>query len=112
LSPNPTTFDPVASFVSAVNLHLKCPPSVLKGLADSHPGHKIWLNSFFEEKQEIESLGTFRKIMLGEYHALCKKGAPKAILTMCVLSVKCDENLLPLCAKSCIVVLGNHKDRV
>jgi hypothetical protein len=37
---------------------------------------------------------------------------PKAIQTMCVLTIKKDENLLPLRAKSWIVVLGNHKDRI
>jgi hypothetical protein len=31
---------------------------------------------------------------------------------MCVLTIKKDENLLLLQAKSCIVVLGNHEDRV
>ncbi len=31
---------------------------------------------------------------------------------MCLLTIKKDENLLPLQAKSCIVVLGNHKDWV
>ena len=31
---------------------------------------------------------------------------------MCVLTIKKDENLLPLRAKSRIVVLGNHEDRV
>ena len=31
---------------------------------------------------------------------------------MYVLTIKKDENLRPLCAKSCIVVLGNHEDRV
>ncbi len=112
LSPTPTTFDPVASFVSAVNLHLKCLPSLLKGLADSHPDQEIWLNSFYEEKQGIERLGTFSKTTLGEHRALCKKGAPKAIPTMCILSIKHDKNLLSLCAKSCIVILGNHKDRI
>jgi len=57
-----------------------------------------------------ESLDAYRKITLGEYCALRKKGAPKAIPTMCVLTIKKDENLLPLCAKSRIVVLGNHED--
>jgi hypothetical protein len=111
-SPTPTIFDPVASFVSAVNLHLKCPPSLLKGLTDSHPDQKIWFNSFYEKKQSIESLHTFCKITLGEYQALRKKGALKAIPTMCILSIKHDKNLLPLCAKSRIVVLGNHEDRI
>jgi hypothetical protein len=31
---------------------------------------------------------------------------------MCVLTIKKDENLLPLHAKSWIVVLGNHEDRI
>jgi hypothetical protein len=31
---------------------------------------------------------------------------------MCVLNIKKDEMLNPLCAKSRIVVLGNHEDRV
>jgi hypothetical protein len=108
----PTTFDPVASFVSAVNLHLACPPSLLKALADSHPDREVWLSSFLEEKRGIQHLNTYRKITLGKYRALCEKGAPKAIPTMCVLTVKRDENLNPLRAKSWIVVLGNHEDRV
>ena len=82
------------------------------------------MQSYFEEKRGIESLGkfkkitlgeywgTFKKIPLGEYRALREKGAPRAIPTMCVLTIKKDENLLPLRAKSCIVVLGNHEDRV
>jgi hypothetical protein len=106
------TFDPVASFVSAVNLHLECPPSLLKALADSHPNHEVWLSSFLEEKCGIQSLNTYHTITLGKYCALCKKGAPKAIPTMCVLTVKHDENLNPLREKSWIVVLGNHDDCV
>jgi hypothetical protein len=108
----PMTFEPVASFVSAVNLHQDFPPSLLKALAETHPNQEIWLNSFYEEKQGIKSLGTYRKITLGEYRALREKGAPKAIPTMCVLTIKKDDNLLPLWAKSGIVVLGNHEDPV
>jgi hypothetical protein len=111
-STNQSTFDPVASFVSAVNLHRECPPTLLKALADSHPDREIWLESYREEKHGIESLDTYRKITLGEYRALREKGAPKAIPTMCVLTIKKDENLLPLRAKSRIVVLGNHEDRL
>jgi hypothetical protein len=92
----PTTFDPVATFVSAINLHLECPPSLLKALAESHPGCEVRLNSFFKEKQGIQSLNTYCKITLGKYLALHKQGAPKAIPTMCVLTVNCDENLNPL----------------
>jgi hypothetical protein len=107
-----TTFDPVASFVSAVNLHRNYPLSLLKALADSHPNRDVWLASFFEEKHGIQSLNTYKKITLGKYQALREKGAPQAIPTMCVLTIKKDKQLRPLCAKSCIVVLGNHEDQV
>jgi hypothetical protein len=107
-----TTFDPIASFVSAVNLHCDCPPLLLKALTDSHPNCAIWLESFFKEKRGIEQLDTYKKITLGEYCALWEKGAPWAIPTMCVLPIKKDENLCPLQAKSCIVVLGNHEDQI
>ncbi len=111
-SPSSSTYDPVASFVIAVNLHKDCPPSLLKALADSHPDREVWLQSYYKEKYGVKSLGTFRMISLGEYHALCEKGAPKAIPTMWVLTINKDENLLPLHAKSRVVVLGNHKNRV
>ena len=108
-----TTFDPVASFVSAFNLHRECPPSLLKALADSHPDREIWLESFCEEKRGIEALATNKKNFLDKYPALRKKGAPRVIPTMCDLTIKKkDKNLHPLRAKSRIVVLGNHKDCV
>ncbi len=88
------------------------PPSLLKALADSHPNRDVWLASFFEEKRGTQSLDTYKKITLGEYRALREKGAPQAISTMCVLTIKKDEQLRPLCAKSWIVVLGNYQDRV
>jgi hypothetical protein len=111
-SPQLSTFDPVASFVSALNLHKECPPTLLKALADFHPNREVWLQSYKEEKSGLESLDTYRKLTLGKYRSLRKKGAPCAIPTMCVLMIKRDENLLPQRAKSRIVVLGNHKDRV
>jgi hypothetical protein len=46
VSPTASTFDPVASFVSAINLHRDCPPTLLQALADSHPNHDIWLASY------------------------------------------------------------------
>jgi hypothetical protein len=107
-----TTFDPAASFVSAVNLHRECPLSLLTALADSHPDQEVWMASFLEEKRGIQSLDTYKKITLGEYRALREKGAPCAIPTMCVLTIKKDEQLRPFRAKSRIVVLGNHEDRV
>ena len=64
------------------------------------------------QKSSIKSQDTYVKINLADYHALRAKGVPKAIPTMCVLSIKKDKMFNPLCAKSCIVVLGNHKDQV
>jgi hypothetical protein len=59
-SSTPTTFDPVASFVSALNLHRDCPPSLLKALADTHPHREIWLESFFVEMRGIQNLDTYK----------------------------------------------------
>ena len=86
----------MANIVSAVNLHGDCPSSLLQALADYNPDCEVWLNSYYEEKYSIESMGTYQKITLGEYRALRKKGAPRAIPTMCVLTVKKDANLLPV----------------
>jgi hypothetical protein len=110
-SPPPSTFDPVANIVSAVNLHRDCPPSLLQALASTHPDREVWLQSYHEEKGGIEEMGTFWKITLGEYRAIREKGAPKAIPMMCVLTIKKDENLMPLQTKSRVVVLGNPEGR-
>ena len=65
-----STFDPVASFVSAVDLHRDCPPTLLKALTDLHTDHAVWMKSYLEEKCGIESLNTYKKITLGEYRTL------------------------------------------
>ncbi len=70
LSITQTTFDPMALFVSAVNLHCKCLPSLLKALVDSHPDLEMWLESFIEEKRGIQQLDTYKKITLSKYRAL------------------------------------------
>jgi hypothetical protein len=106
-----STFDPVANIASAINLHRDCPPSLLQALAISHPDREVWLQSYYKEKNGIESLGTFKRLTLGEYRALREKSAPKAIPTMCVLTIKKDKQLMPLWAKSWIVVLGNRESR-
>jgi hypothetical protein len=107
-----TTFDPIANSVSAVNLVCDCTRSLLTALADSHPGREVWIQSYFEEKYSIESLGTHENLSHAQYHALHGKGAPKAIPTICVLPIKPDEMLNPFRAKSRTVVLGNHADCV
>jgi hypothetical protein len=73
-SPTNTTFESVASVVSAVNLHRDCPPSLHKALVASHPDRDAWLKSYYKEKCGIESLATYHKVTLGEYRALQEKG--------------------------------------
>ncbi len=99
-------------FVSATTLKCKGPCSLLAGLHPSHPNRNTWLASFREEKSGIQSLDTYEKITLAEYRTLHAKGAPRAIPTMCVLSIRKNKMLNPLRAKSRIIVLGNHEDRV
>ena len=100
------------SHVSATHLKRECPCSLLTALHHSHPNRNTWLASFREEKSCIESQNTYVKISLADYRALRAQGAPRAIPTMCVLSIKKDEMFNPLRAKSRIVVLCNHEDRV
>ncbi len=93
---HPSTFDPVGLFMSALNLHQDCPPTLLKALADSHPNREVWLKSYHDKKGGLQSLDTYCKITLGKYCTLGEKGAPCAIPTMCVLTIKRDKNLLPI----------------
>ena len=62
--------DLAASFVSAAGLVQECPWSLLSALANTHPDRDVWLQSFCEEKNGIESLGTYDKISLADYRAL------------------------------------------
>jgi hypothetical protein len=101
-----------ANFVSAANLIWECPCSLLTALADKHPDCDIWMRSFWEEKDSIISMDTYDTITLAQYRALREKGAPRAIPTLCVLTIKPDEMMNPHRAKSCIVVHGNHKERI
>jgi hypothetical protein len=84
------------SLVTDVNLKCECPCLLLTGLHVMHSNRDTWLASFHEEKSGIQSLNTYVKIDLAEYRALCAKGTPHAIPTMCVLSIKKDEMLNPL----------------
>jgi hypothetical protein len=111
LASSTSTFNPVANIVSAINLHRDCSSSLLQALAASHPNREVWLQNYYEEKGGIERLGTFKRLTLGEYRALREKGAPKAIPMICVLTIKKDEQLMLLCAKSRILVLGYCETR-
>ena len=104
--------DNSANFVSAASLLRECPRSLLTALAPTHMDRETWLLSFEEEKNGIKSQDTYNVIDLAQYRALRAKGAPRAIPTMCVLTIKPDEMLRPHRAKARIVVLGNHEDRI
>ena len=55
----------------------------------------------------------YKKTSKIQYLALKQEGKiPKAIPSMCVLIMKNNKYGKPLCAKSCIVVLGNFKDQL
>jgi hypothetical protein len=56
-------------------------------------------------------MDTYDTITSAQYCAYHEKGAPRAIPTMCILTIKPDEMMNPHCAKVCIVILGNHEDR-
>ena len=111
--PSSASRDPSsASLVSAASLLRECPRSLLSALAPTHPDRDTWLASFREEKDGIKSQDTYDVLTLEQYRAYRAKGAPRAIPTMCVLTIKPDEMLRPHRAKSRIVVLGNHEDRI
>ena len=55
---------------------------------------------------------TYYVLTLKQYPAYRAKVAPRAIPTMCVLTIKPDEMLRPHCAKWRIVVLGNHEEHI
>eukprot|EP00956_Cyclotella_meneghiniana_P035945 scaffold119809_cov102-Cyclotella_meneghiniana.AAC.2 len=113
LRPNSSNNAPSAKHVSAANLMNPCPPSLAKALHPSNPDREVWLASYMEEKGGLESLNVYEKINKKTYLALHRSGRiGKALPSMCVLVVKHDKDGNPVRAKSRIVVLGNHEDRV
>ncbi len=106
----PTSVDTIANFVSAVNPTCDCPSSLLTALAYNHLDWNIWQVSYLEEKQGIQSLDTYDKLILAQYQTLWEKGTPRAIPTICILTIKPDKMMNPLSAKLQIIVLGNHED--
>jgi hypothetical protein len=74
---------------------------------------KVWLKSYQEEKEALESLDVYEKISKQRYLQLHRSGRiEKALPSMCVLVIKHDKDGNPLRAKSRIVVLGIFEDRV
>eukprot|EP00956_Cyclotella_meneghiniana_P020999 scaffold37679_cov76-Cyclotella_meneghiniana.AAC.13 len=113
LRPNSSNNAPSAKHVSAANLLNPCPPSLAKALHPSNPDREVWLASYMEEKGGLESLNVYEKINKKTYLALRRSGRiGKALPSMCVLVIKHDKDGNPVRAKSRIVVLGNHEDRI
>ena len=98
-----------ARHVSASSLHEPNPGTLRKALNPKFADHKVWLESYQEEYDGLMSMDTMEILSASQYSNL--KNAPKAIPTMCVLTVKTDENNKPVRAKSRIVVLGNLEER-
>ena len=105
------------SHVSARNLKAPCPPSLLKPLNEDFVDRSTWLDSYKEEKEGLLENGTYVEISLGEYRRLSR--LPKAVLktipaipSMLVMTIKRNENMARVRAKSRIVVLGNLAGRL
>jgi hypothetical protein len=93
--------------------HLReCPRSLLSALAPTHPDQNVWLASFREEKNGIKLQDTYNVLTLEQYRAYRAQGAPWAIPTMFVLTIKPNEMLRPHRTKSRIIVLDNHEERI
>ena len=76
-----------------------------------NPDRDVWLASYHEEKGGLEQFDVFQRINKKTYLQLRRSGKiGKALPSMCVLVIKPDKDGNPLCAKSRIVVLGNHED--
>lgn len=102
-----------ANHVSARDLKSACPKSLKEALAEDAVDRDIWLASYHEEKNSLLDNETFVRLSLQQYRELrLKKNAPRAIPSMCVQTIKKDENGAPDRAKSRIVVLGNLEDRL
>ena len=103
-----------ASHVSARNLKAACPPSLLKALHEDFVDRSTWRDSYYEEKNGLLENDTYVEISLQEYRRLRRlpKSVPRAIPSMCVMTIKRDKNMAPDRAKSRIVVLGNLEGRL
>ena len=86
----------------------------MKALHEDFVNQTAWQESYLEEKNELIENSTYMKISLQEYHYICRlsKRVPKAIPSMCVMTIKQDERLASNSNKSPIVVLGNLRNRL
>ena len=101
--------DAAARQVSASSLHEPNPRTLCKALNPKFADHKVWLESYQVESDGFMSMDTMEILTTSQYSNL--KKAPKAIPTMCVLTVKTDENNKHVRAKSRIVGLGSLEEQ-
>jgi hypothetical protein len=99
-----------AYHVSSKGLTQGVPRSFMSSMKPDSPDRKIWLESYHEESNGLKEQNTYSVITADEYRT--KYSAYQILPTMCVQTVKTDEEGLPVRAKSRIVALGNHEDRI
>jgi hypothetical protein len=101
---------PRAFHVSASGILRGVPPSFKQSMRESYTDYQIWLDLYIEEYCALGNHGTFDVITAKEYET--KYSHILVIPTMNVQTIKKDELGLPVCAKSCMVVLGNLEDTI
>eukprot|EP00978_Attheya_sp_CCMP212_P011740 scaffold29154_cov53-Attheya_sp.AAC.1 len=95
----------ITSVPSSVN------PLVFGAFPNANHDPRQNYGGYKEEIDGLQRLGTYEEINYAAYKALRAKGAPKALPSMCVQTVKKDEDFNPDRAKSRIVIIGNHEAR-
>jgi hypothetical protein len=97
-----------AYHVSASKLKLGPPPSLQRSMKKDYPDRKIWVESYFEEANGLKEMDTYVTITAKEYAE--RYPAIQVISSMCIQTVKPDENGDPDHVKTRIVALGNHQE--
>ena len=98
----------LARHVSMVNCQMECPVSLHLAMQSSHPNKHTWLASYKEEYDGLVKQDTFDIIDEETYRHIHHTTGKLAIPSMGILSVKKDASGNPLCAKSHIIMMGNH----
>lgn len=75
-----------------------------------NPDISIWRDSYREKAEGLKEQNTYITISAKEYHE--KYSSVYIIPSTCIQTVKNDETGAPVRAKSRIVALGNHEERV
>lgn len=99
-----------AFHVSASNLKLGAPASFQRSMRKDYPDRKIWMESYIEEANGLKEMDTYVTLSSKEYAD--DYSHVQVIPSMAVQTVKPDENGDPDRAKSRIVALGNHEERI